>query len=396
MIRSHALTAAVLILLVPTVAVACLWDYDTIKMERSRFPETLELITGKFLRHSPEFYEWRVENRQRRLQAEPSNVALLDDLSVAYDKLGKHDQAIATALSIEKIAPGRYETAANLGSFYLHSGRMQEGIREIDRALQINPDAHFGREKYQKLLAEYVLKRRQKKATFPLSVDPGINRGLDTAEHTFSRFLYPENEARGTPQQTYEPAIKGVLGMMKFGNHASPVLLEALGSLLYLNHGEHREWDAKMLAGRAFLKASYEVEDKAAKEAYRTMAQAAISMQSESRDLQRSLELEKLEADFQRELADANAWYDDLRQKETQWIQEGKDPEAEFDRLYQAAPALPGMEVSDPLLSSDQRLVAVLVGVGITLVAVVLGVIAGGIYLFIRFARRRSQPDLPA
>ena len=44
--------------LVPSAAVACLWDSDTIKMERSRFPTTLELITGKFLRHSPEFYEW--------------------------------------------------------------------------------------------------------------------------------------------------------------------------------------------------------------------------------------------------------------------------------------------------------------------------------------------------
>lgn len=37
--------------------VACLWDYDTLAMERSRFPSTLELITGKFLRHSPEFYQ---------------------------------------------------------------------------------------------------------------------------------------------------------------------------------------------------------------------------------------------------------------------------------------------------------------------------------------------------
>jgi hypothetical protein len=40
-------------LLVPAIAVACMWDYDTIKMERTRFPSTLELITGKFLRHSP-------------------------------------------------------------------------------------------------------------------------------------------------------------------------------------------------------------------------------------------------------------------------------------------------------------------------------------------------------
>src|SRR5687768_12330427 len=54
-------------LLVPLAAAACLWDSDTIKMERSRFPGTLELITGKFLRHSPEFYEWRIRDRLKRL-----------------------------------------------------------------------------------------------------------------------------------------------------------------------------------------------------------------------------------------------------------------------------------------------------------------------------------------
>ena len=51
------LAAALVAVLVPSVAAACPWDYDTIKRERTRFPGTLELITGKFLRHSPEFYE---------------------------------------------------------------------------------------------------------------------------------------------------------------------------------------------------------------------------------------------------------------------------------------------------------------------------------------------------
>ena len=48
---------AVALLALPTAAFACLWDYDTLKQERARFPDALEVITGKFLRHSPEFYE---------------------------------------------------------------------------------------------------------------------------------------------------------------------------------------------------------------------------------------------------------------------------------------------------------------------------------------------------
>src|SRR5262245_8534092 len=149
-------------LLLPSVAFACLWDYDTIKMERSRFPGTLELITGKFLRHSPEFYQWRITNRLKRLEADPSNALLLDDLAVAYDKTGQHEKAIETALKTEQLHPGRYETASNLATFLFHAGRPEEGIPHVDRALKINPNAHFGREKYQKFLTEYVVGRKGK------------------------------------------------------------------------------------------------------------------------------------------------------------------------------------------------------------------------------------------
>ena len=33
------------------LASACLWDYDTLLMERRRFPIVVEMISGKFLRH---------------------------------------------------------------------------------------------------------------------------------------------------------------------------------------------------------------------------------------------------------------------------------------------------------------------------------------------------------
>ncbi len=89
-------------------AAACLWDFDTLAVERSRFPTALELITGKFLRHSPAYYRWRVEDRRRRLVDEPDNVALYDDLAVAYEKLGEHEKAIETILEKDKLKSGLY------------------------------------------------------------------------------------------------------------------------------------------------------------------------------------------------------------------------------------------------------------------------------------------------
>lgn len=123
---------------------ACLWDYDTLQQERSRFPSALELITGKFPRHIKEFYEWRLKDRQKKIAETGPTPELLDDLAVAFDKIGDHDQSIATMELAEQKFPGRYETAANLGTFYFHAKRLEEGVPHIERALQINPHAHFG------------------------------------------------------------------------------------------------------------------------------------------------------------------------------------------------------------------------------------------------------------
>src|SRR5579884_4228255 len=140
----------------------CLWDYDTLAMERLRGPSALELITGKFLRHSPEFYHWRIQDRLRKLHEDPNNLASYDDLAVAYDKTGQYDRALETILAKDGKRVGLYETEANRGTFLIHAGRLEEALEHISEALRINPDAHFGREKYQALLVEYMLERRRR------------------------------------------------------------------------------------------------------------------------------------------------------------------------------------------------------------------------------------------
>jgi tetratricopeptide (TPR) repeat protein len=178
-------------LLFPAPAFACMWDYDTLQMERNRFPSALELITGKFLRHSREFYQWRIADRLEKLKKEPDNLAYYDDLAVAYSKTGQNDRAIETILIKDKKKPGLYETEANHGTFLMLAGRIEEGLKHVDEALRINPDAHFGREKYQKRLAEYVLSRNKDgKISLPLA------RVDDPKYGSFRDFLIPPD--RGT------------------------------------------------------------------------------------------------------------------------------------------------------------------------------------------------------
>ena len=390
--RPRLRTAAVLAaLLLPAVAVACSWDYDTIKRERTRFPGTLELITGKFLRHSPEFYEWRVADRTRRLAADPTNVALLDDLAVAYDKTGRRDLAIETARRTEALRPGRYETAANLGTFHFHAGQFDQGLPHIGRALAINPDAHFGRERVQKRLVEYVV-ARNKAGALPLAdvtIRPPAAGAELSAQHvevknTFADFLSPDTYRVLGPAES-AAAVKGLLGMMAFGTHDSPLLLEALGACL-TQGSDNPEGDAKLLAARAYLKASYGVPDGPARAAYRGLALRALHLQTFGSGLE-TIPLAQVEADFARELAEGRDWYAALRERELGWLRDGQDPEAEFDKLYAADPEVTGMDVRDPMDPRDREalfLGAVCVGC----VGALVGLAAGSALLLRRHLRR--------
>ena len=201
----------------------------------------------------------------------------------------------------------------------------------------MNPDAHFGREVWQKRLVEYVISRRKDgKIPLPMAVGSGAN--------TNERFTSAMVAAGGKVDRTQrDAALKGILGMMRFGQYDSPILLEALGFLLV--HVDYRDdaraandEDAKQLAARAFLKASYEARDEDSKEAYRGIAKGHLTSQSESPVTHDRLDLGDLEADFQKELADAKAWSDRLRADEIGWIRDGKNPDEEFAKRYAAEP----------------------------------------------------------
>ncbi|HEX6984614.1 MAG TPA: hypothetical protein VF170_04520, partial [Planctomycetaceae bacterium] len=260
--------ALLLALSLTAPAAACEWDYDTLRMERERFPGALELIVGKFLRHSDAFYEWRVKDRRADIAAYESGERPLtderlartyDDLAVALDKLKRHDEAIEVIREKATRLPdvGRYETHANLGTFLVHSGRLEEGVAELKKAIEINPDAHFGREKYQVLLVEYVMEKRGEDGSIPLPLDVQYRAAaMPFATWILERQgLAASNDAKSVDAEI-EQATKGILGMMRFGDYRSPVLLEALGDLLLVGKGDVGEGQAQRLAARAYLRAA--------------------------------------------------------------------------------------------------------------------------------------------
>ena len=302
-------------------SLACIWDRDTIEMERQRFPNTLEIISGKFLRHSPEFYQWRVEDREAKLKINPKQWNYYDDLAVAYEKLGNHAKAIELMLQKEKLHPGQYETYANLGTFYIHNKEYQKGLQYIDKAIAINPNAHFGREVYQKHLVEYVLSKMQNgKVGLPLSKS-GAKKYT-----SFYRFLQEKNVIKNSPKA----AIKGVLGMMKFGNFRSPVLLEALGDLLRM-HDKQVDENANILAYIAYQKAAKEVKNPDAKTGYSSIDNLIFYDIEKYSDKPTQKKARKI---LKKAIQEGELFYQQIKNDEIRWISEGKNPEEEFKKKY--------------------------------------------------------------
>jgi hypothetical protein len=170
------LTIALAAMGVPVAA--CLWDHDTLRAEARGLPGLAEVITGRFERNPPLYYEMRLERAARDIEGNPHAWEAYDNAGVACDRLGRHDDAIEwmsrkrAAMDVhaggENLKDHEYRYLANLGTFYAHRwfarGADRTDLADMDRAeayiaqaIQLNPDAHFGRERYQLMAMRWIL-----------------------------------------------------------------------------------------------------------------------------------------------------------------------------------------------------------------------------------------------
>ena len=143
------------ILLSPILILACIWDADTLDNEKKKKPEIAEIIfgTGKETTDAP-----RLQKRIAELKSDPreNDAAWWNDLAGAYLRLGQAQEAVNLLEPIVKKFDSDYGIHANLGTAYHLLGRYQEAEKEIARDLEINPNAHFGLEKFHLALLQYL------------------------------------------------------------------------------------------------------------------------------------------------------------------------------------------------------------------------------------------------
>lgn len=217
-----------LYLLAGSSVFACGWDRDTLRFEAEGLPDTVQAIVGRFERNPALYYEMRLERVARGLEVDPTRLALYDDAGVACDRLGRGDDAIewmerkrVRLAELEADSPlyrdHQYRYLANAGTFYAHRwfrngadferlDDLESAIVFIKAAIELNPDAHFGREKYQLMALEWILSK------------PEMPQG-DSPAYGLPGFLdYGVKERRRFNREDRDEAIRGITGLIMLGN----------------------------------------------------------------------------------------------------------------------------------------------------------------------------------
>lgn len=222
----HAMAVFALLVGLPLSVAACLWDRDTPAEEAIGMPEVVAALTGWFERNPPLYYEMRLARVTLHLQSQPDDLAAYDDAGVACDRLGLGDEAISwmdrKRVELEKldvsrpeVREHRYRYHANLGTFLVHRWASQGADRariaeveaacdEIARALEINPDAHFGREKYQLQAMKWI-------------VNPPR---ADSSQYLPNLLNWSFDDIYGELTEPHEAdeAVRGLTGLIVLGN----------------------------------------------------------------------------------------------------------------------------------------------------------------------------------
>lgn len=222
----HALAAFALLIGMQLSAFACLWDRDTPAEEASGMPEVVAVLTGRFPRNPPAYYEMRLARVAHHLQSHPDDLAAYDDAGVACDRLGLGNEAISWMdrkrvelekrdASLPEVQEHRYRFHANLGTFLVHRWARQGADRaridevksaceEIAKALEINPDAHYGREKYQLQAMKWIVD------------PPRTDDGQDLPN--FLGWSFEDIYGALTEPEEADEAVRGLAGLIVLGN----------------------------------------------------------------------------------------------------------------------------------------------------------------------------------
>jgi tetratricopeptide (TPR) repeat protein len=231
------------------VVLGCIWDRDTIDDELRGVPDGLTLVTGRWHRHSAAYYKQRIAELPSRLASNPDDFEAYDDLAVAWERTGDRTRAIEVmarkreALDRKDSQEHRYRYHANLGTFLAHAGRYAEGRVEIEKALAINPAAHFGRERFQVDLIKYMIAVKERPALWS-EHDALSHAGIGFKSTRGFSVVLPAHSGRSELLEMvpWTEAYTAIGGILRYGGTEGAELYRILGDLFVENGDLNLAW----------------------------------------------------------------------------------------------------------------------------------------------------------
>lgn len=139
---------------------ACIWDRDTLADEIKTSPKLADAILNP-KSAEPDKNKLRARIQELEADRKENDPSWWNDLAGAYLRLGLADKAVALLEPVRERFEKDYGYHANLGTAYHLLGRYVEAEKEIARDLELNPEAHFGLEKYHLALLRYLTKDKE-------------------------------------------------------------------------------------------------------------------------------------------------------------------------------------------------------------------------------------------
>ncbi len=398
----RAIAALALLLGLPLSVAACLWDRDTPASEAKGMPEVVAVLTGRFERNPPLFYEMRLARVAAHLESHPDDLAAYDDAGVACDRLGRGDEAISWMdkkraqlekrdASLPDVKEQRYRYHANFGTFLVHRWARQGADRtkidevksardQIARALEINPNAHFGRETYQLRALEWI-------------VNPPKVEDSQYLPNLLG-WSFEDTYGQRTDPKEADDAVRGLAGLIALGNAWESVnIFHALNVALQrdsVGFERSHEGGRNTLAYLAWLRCMELIDSGKV-----SMLPDAPKGQELKFLLPRPIfvELDKmLESAFLKLRAEADAWHAARTAFMMKRLEEGRHPDTDpsfWDGYAERpAPSLPTQSIPDAHYAreaSRQRR-TMLLGIGVPGVALALAAL-----LAVRSKARRKK-----
>jgi len=376
-----------------SLASACLNDRDTLADEAKKNRDILTTLVGGFERNPPLYYEMRIARIKKELASNPKLVDEYDDIAVANDRIGNDDEAIRwIELKKKRLAPldlhdekskdEWYRHYANCGTFWahrwFHSGADGKRIGEvkhsrdlITKALVINPDAHFGREKYQLAVIKWVIYCQEEA---PVSLAYFIQGW----EFEHQNGLEDGGLGMGIHNSHVDSAVTGLSGLIRLGGAwQSADIYIAIGSLLNLPIRPSALSSVAILRAKEILSAGGKsLDPKFASVESEVYKQRKISYINASEM-----------GEYRRLRALADKWHDEREAFMMAKLKRGDHPDTN-PHFWDGAPAMPDFAVHQSLwtyitakvFTPDNLLLLFCPGIPILLV----------VLLFIRWRKRRA------